>query len=322
METALAEDSRTLALQVHQLLQDLDAARFKEERSAALQARVEGIRQALATLLAALADAGPSAALRERLTALQEALASWSLPEAAVARAAWMDLKVRVQPVYEDLVDALRVEDVHVPRVRPTNYHRNLMHGTSWVVALVTIGVSGGDWRMLAVAGSIAVAGWAMEIGRWRSPAFNVVIMKAFGRVAHPHEAHRINSATWYATALTIIAAVGSVPAAAVAVTALGVGDPIAALVGRRWGRIPTLNGRSLEGSLAFAASSWVGCAAVLAVMAPTWGWTAVLAVSAAGTVAGAVAETFCRRVDDNFGIPLAAGGAAALVALALGVPL
>jgi dolichol kinase len=322
MQQALALESRTLVLQIHQLLQDLDAARFRQDASEALDTRLGTIRASLDALMERLAEDESAAALRARLAELQDIVSGWTLPEPASARAKWMELKARMQPAYEQVVDALGVQQVHVPRLRPTNYKRNAMHMTSWIVALVTIGGSQGDWRMLAVAGGIAVAGWTMETARRFSPKANDVIMAAFNPVAHPHEAHRINSATWYATALTILALFGSVPMAAVAVTALGVGDPLAAIVGRRWGKTRTMNGRSLEGSTAFFAASSVACFGVLLVMVPslTLGQAAIMA--SVGSLAGAVAEMLCRRVDDNFGIPLASGGAVVLVSLALGVPL
>ena len=322
METALALESRSLALQVHQLLQDLDAARFQQEMTDALEARLQRIHKALSALLVRLAEEESMAAVRSRMAELHDVLAGWSMPDPATARARWMELKGSMQPVYEDLVDALRMEDVHVPRLRPTNYRRNAFHISSWLFALGVIGVTSAAWPMLVMAGTFALFAWTMEVGRRRSDALNAQLMKVFGSVAHPHETHRVNSATWYATALTILSVFQSVPMAVVAVTALGIGDPVAALIGRRWGRIRTLNGRSLEGSVAFVGSSFLCCMLALALLAPALTLGQSLASAAVGSVAGAVAETLCRRVDDNFGVPLAAGGASVLIALLLGVPL
>ena len=322
METALVFESRSVALQVHQLLQDLDAARFRHEMTAALDARLQTIHRSITSLLARLSEEESMASVHTRLAELHEVLAGWSMPDPSSARARWMELKGSMQPVYEDLVDALRIEDVHVPRLRPTNYTRNAFHIGSWLFALGVIGVTGAAWPMLVMAATFAVFAWNMEFFRRRSPRLNTELMKVFGSVAHPHETHRVNSATWYATALTILAAFGSVPMAVVAVTALGIGDPVAALIGRRWGRIRTLNGRSLEGSLAFFVSSLVACMLALGLIAPSLSFGQALGIAAAGSVAGAVAETLCRRVDDNFGVPLAAGGVAAAIALLLGVAL
>ncbi len=321
MDAALALETRTLALELHRLLQDLDPARFQQEASEALAARLAELQEQLAELLAHLQGDERMTAVRLRVQELQEIASSWTMPEPAAAKRRWMEFKERMGPAYEELAKALTVEDLHVPRLRPTNYKRNVMHGTSWVVALVTIGLSQGAWPMLAVAGSVAVFGWTCEIGRKRWPSWNRVLMRVLGPVAHPHEAYRVNSATWYATALTILALPGSVLIGVAAVTVLGLGDPVAALIGRRWGRIRTMNGRTLEGSLAFFVAAELACIPLLMAMAGLSLGQAAL-VGALASVAGAVAEMLCRRVDDNLAVPLAAGAAAALGAVLLGIPL
>ena len=321
MDAALALETRTLALDLHRLLQDLDPARFRKDASEALALRLARIHEQLADLLARISCDERLAPLAARVHELREIASAWTLPEPAAARRRWMEFKERMGPAYEEFVNALNVQDVHVPRLRPTNYRRNLVHATSWVVALVTIGLSQGAWPMLAVAGSVAVLGWTCEIGRKRWPSWNVALMRVMGPIAHPHEASRINSATWYATALTILALPGSMLVAVAAVTVLGLGDPIAALVGRRWGRIRTLNGRSLEGSLAFFVAAELACIPLLMWMAELSLAEAAM-IGAGASLAGAVAETLCRRVDDNLAVPLAAGAAAGAVALLLGLPL
>jgi dolichol kinase len=320
MDAPLALESRAVALEIHRFLQELDPARFRHEASEALSDRLAQVAAALATLRSHLSE--DEVELRRRVAELQDIVAAWRPPEPEAARRRWMALKASMGPAYEGLVTTLQVQDVHVPRLRPTNYKRNAMHLTSWLVALLVIGLSEGEWPMLAVAGSIALAGWTMETGRRLWPLWNERIMAAFNPVAHPHEAHRINSATWYATALTLLAALGSVPVALVAVTVLGVGDPVAAVIGRRWGRIKTLNGRSLEGSLAFAAASVLVTTPPLLLMWPVLTVGQAGLVAGAGSVVGAIAETFCRRVDDNLGVPLAAGAAAGLTLMALGLPI
>jgi dolichol kinase len=44
--------------------------------------------------------------------------------------------------------------------------------------------------------------------------------------------------------------------------------------------------------------------------------------VAACGALAGAIAEAFSRRVDDNFVVPVASAAAATFSAWAIGVPL
>jgi dolichol kinase len=102
-------------------------------------------------------------------------------------------------------------------------------------------------------------------------------------------------------------------------VAVLGFADPTAAIVGRRFGRVKLVNGRTLEGTITFFV---VGVAAALGVVAwlPAPPPVAVaLALAAAAGVAGALAELFSRRIDDNFSIPIVSAAATAAVLLASG---
>ena len=127
-----------------------------------------------------------------------------------------------------------------------------------------------------------------------------------------------MNSATWYCTALFILALTGSTLVCSIAVLVLGVGDPAAALVGRRWGRVKLLNGRSLEGSVTFVATAGLTTVAFLSLFVTTVPFRDVLALSFSAALAGALAELLSRRVDDNLTIPVAAGLAAYVVSLFL----
>jgi dolichol kinase len=143
--------------------------------------------------------------------------------------------------------------------------------------------------------------------------------MAFFAPIARPRERVQVNSATWYMTALVLLASTGSTIVAAVGVAVLGFADPTAAIVGRRFGRVKLVNGRTLEGTITFAV---VGAAAALGVMA----WLSappplpiVFLIAAASGTAGALAELFSRRVDDNFAIPLVSAAAAVAVLWATG---
>jgi dolichol kinase len=165
---------------------------------------------------------------------------------------------------------------------------------------------------LIAVAGAFCVAGWTMEIARRRSPVANRALMALFAPVAHAHERHGINSATWYCTALLLLGLFAPIRAAEVGVLVLGLADPAAGFIGRRFGRTRLRKNRSLEGSLGFvvvgalAASAWL-----LFVHAMPLAAVALLAGVAA--LVGALTEIGSTRLDDNFTIPVA-------VALAVGV--
>lgn len=206
---------------------------------------------------------------------------------------------------------------MHDPAMRPANYTRSLTHVASGLVILLLIQlVLQTEQRILAASALFAAFAWTLEITRWLFPPWNAILMKMLGRIAHGHEWNHVNSSTWYGTALFGLSLVASPMVSTVAVMVLGLGDPAAGLVGRRYGRTRFSSGRSLEGSLGFVVVGSLGAFAAMRIFYPAvaMGEAAILAVAAA--VAGAVAELMTRRLDDNLVIPLAAAGGAGLVTL------
>lgn len=171
-------------------------------------------------------------------------------------------------------------------------------------------------WHALVMAaGGFMAFAWTLEFTRARSPAWNNVLMKILGPIAHPHERTRVNSSTWYATALFVIAVVFPRPACAVGVAVLALADPAAGYIGRRWGRTPIRHGRSLEGSVAFVVAGTFAAVLALTVFHPG-PWSTVLGQAIAAAIAGAVVEIVSTRLDDNLTIPIAACTAAVLAGL------
>lgn len=261
-------------------------------------------------------------------------------------RKAWMELHVALRPAYDRLAATLDDWSLAVPRMgrtpvdaprlatperaaasgddavepaRPTNYARNVFHALMAVgVILLVEQVLVTRGAMIGVALAGCVWAWSMELGRRVSPRVNELLMQAFRPVAHPHEATSINSATWYTTSLLVLALLFDRAAGVTALAVLGFGDPAAALVGKRFGRTRLVNGRSLEGSLAFVVVGTVAALAVLVTWYAALTPGATLAVAVAAAVFGAVAELLARRIDDNIAIPVAAaiGASIALGAL------
>jgi dolichol kinase len=100
------------------------------------------------------------------------------------------------------------------PVGRPTNYTRSLFHVASGVFTLGLLRLLPGRAWLIAVASVFFAAAWTMEAARRRSPEVNERLMRFFGPVAHPHERHRVNSSTWYVTALILLSLVGAVAGA------------------------------------------------------------------------------------------------------------
>jgi dolichol kinase len=194
---------------------------------------------------------------------------------------------------------------------RPTNYTRSVFHVASGAFALALMRLLPGRGWLIAVSGGFALWAWSMEFARRRSKAVNEVLMRFFAPIAHAHERHRVNSSTWYTTALLLLSLLLPLRAAEVGVMVLALADPAAGFIGRRYGRTRLRAGRSLEGSLAFFA---VGAGAALGWLMLVHGQpgAAAFPVALAAAAAGALAELGPARLDDNFTIPLAAAAAAA----------
>jgi dolichol kinase len=165
--------------------------------------------------------------------------------------------------------------------VRPTNLPRSLFHFASAAVALTAVALLPSRGWLIAIPGTFAVYAWSMELGRRLFPQLNDRLMSFYGAIAHPHERYRVNSATWYGTALVLLALFATVPAMLAAIMVLGVSGTLAAAV--------------------VLAIAHVGSPLAIAVLAVLSG------------LAGAVAELYATRLDDNFTIPLAVGAIATL---------
>jgi dolichol kinase len=318
--------SRDVALQLHDLLRDLDPKRFRMEAAAAVRARFADLAAAVARLLedAPTRDEVP-ARLREALNRLRALLADGmseaTLPSADEVRAEFEALRDRLQPSYEELAARLRDARIHVPSLRPMNYQRNLVHIGFGVFAVSLVVVTPQSW-LLPIAAGWTLLAWTLETTRRAWPRWNDWLMETvFKAISHPHERNHVNSATWYASALTILAAAASLPTIVVGLAVLGFGDPMAAIVGRRWGRIRLLHGRSLEGSAAFLVVGTLAATIGLAAIGFEAGPATLFAVALGGAAAGTIGELLSLRVDDNFSVPLASAGGAAAVMYLLGLP-
>lgn len=203
---------------------------------------------------------------------------------------------------------------MHDPTLRPENLSRSLMHVLGGVTVLALIQLLPGLRELRMIALTFFLLAWGLEISRRFVPAVNVFCMWLFARVAHAHERQRVNSSTWYTTALLGLALFTSPMVASVAVAVLGFGDPAAALIGRRWGRHRLASGRSLEGFAAFVVAGSAASVGTLWAFYPEGLAHHGVLTAVAASAAGAVAELLTRRLDDNLVIPLAAAGGALLV--------
>ncbi len=321
MSTEISIRGEWLREQVREILLDADPLSWRAEREEQLRRRV---REVVAYLRARTRepsaaereDGAPPSQLRQRghelLVAIERALPAES------TRSRWAAFVSEVHPEYEAFVNALGTGLAPAPTVRPTNYSRSAFHFASALVALSAILFLPPGRSLIYISTAFAIYAWSMEIGRRVYPGLNDRLMRMYGSVAHPHERYRVNSATWYATALILLAAFSARPAMIAGVVVLGVADPIAAAIGRRFGKHKIRAGRSLEGTLAFFVSGTLAAGFVLGVSGVV-AWPHVAGIALLGGLVGALAELGSVRLDDNFTIPVAVGAVGTILAPLLG---
>ena len=229
----------------------------------------------------------------------------------------------RLAEDYEDLVAVLRSQRASrapatrvLRHIRPVTWSRGLFH-VSWGLAAVLI------YHFLltqgqAVAIMLGFTGLAVTLESTRRiwPRWNAfLIEKVFGKVARPWERHRVNSATWYTLALLAITVLLPREAAEAGVLVLAFGDPAAALIGSRYGKVKLYRQKSIAGTSAFVVFAFAACVGFFALTGTlaSVGVGTMLALCATAAVAGAIAELFADKLDDNFAVPVLAAEVAAL---------
>lgn len=310
MSHALALDSKPLALELYALLKELDPMRFRADLAAAIWRRLAKVREQLSRLLETR-EADPLLERLHDVATLCERAPPPDLPHGELA-VAWGGYRTQLSSAYEALSVSLRERKVHVPALRPTNWTRSGFHVLIAMVLVVLVEeVLSARMRAL-VPVCFAVFFWTLEAWRHFSDRGRTFLLWLFRSIAHPHERYRVNSSTWFVTALALLGLVVHPVATAVAIAVLGFADPAAATIGRRFGSIKLVGNRSLQGTTAFAMVGFAVSMVVLQLWHAELALDTRIAVAAAAGICGALAELFSSSaVDDNFSIPTTAGAGA-----------
>ncbi|ASJ08242.1 phosphatidate cytidylyltransferase [Thermococcus siculi] len=120
-------------------------------------------------------------------------------------------------------------------------------------------------------------------------------IEKHINEITREHERYRVAAHVYFAAASFIVVYFFPMEVAVGAITVATVGDALAAIIGKSFGRHRFSNGKSLEGSLAYFLSG-------VAILWPLVG----LPLAIVGSLAGMIAEFYNLPPDDNFSNQLA----------------
>jgi dolichol kinase len=316
-QDAMVLQHRQLVNDLYQLIQTLDPATFKAELSSAAEEMMETIKERVNELLEnhpvpdGIKD--QLQILKETFEQRKETFEQRKSQLQLDAKEEWRKLFKRLQPAYEGMAKSLRDRNLSVPILRQTNHTRSMFHAINGLLALAMVQHGFGYWGNIIIASILLTAAVVCETGRRISPAWNKKLMEMFASVAHPHETHKVNSATWYLLALAILASFVPPMGQAIAVVVLGISDPAAGIIGRRYGRLKLVGNKSLIGSTAFALTAFVAAMGIMAIYYPQFAFSHMLIVALVCALVGAIAELFTMGLDDNFTIPVTVGFATAV---------
>ncbi|MCA9514257.1 MAG: hypothetical protein KC635_04885 [Myxococcales bacterium] len=285
----------------------------------------ERMRAAVAELAARFAEARTDAADRlehARAEALRALRAFAAELEERPEHARLRRMQAALGRAYEGLRAGILKRRQGLPagvdlrQLKPRNLARNAFHVSMALIGVFLYELVLDRTGVLIVTASLLAGFVALDVSRRLSPRFNErLVQGVFGAISRPGEAHQIPAATWYLLALFLGCLLLPQHGIELGTLVLGLGDPAASLVGKRFPQPKLLGEKSLAGSLAFTAVAFVASLALLALVQPALGPLAMVGVAAGTALAGAVAELLSGRgIDDNLTVPLVAGAVAALL--------
>jgi dolichol kinase len=304
-QDAMVLQHRRLLDDLYRLIQTLDPATFRSELSSAAEEMMESLKGRVNELLE---NHPMPEKVKIQLQTLRDSFEQWKPKLPFPPKEEWQYLFKRLQPAYESMAQSLRERNLQVPVLRQTNYRRNLFHAFNGLIALMIIQYVAVPWMVQLLISLLFGAALVMEIGRRTLDGWNEKLMVFFGPIAHPHEAHKVNSATWYLCALTLLAFTVNPLAQSIAVVILGLADPAAGMVGRRFGTRKLVGNKSWVGTSAFLVVGFLTALCTLRLYYGHLDMNTMLIIAGAGTLSGGVAELFTMELDDNFTIPLIVG--------------
>jgi dolichol kinase len=198
---------------------------------------------------------------------------------------------------------------------------RKLYHFANGAACFVLYGLVLSEKAALWTLGIVGGAFVVLDMLRLRSPAVQRTALRAFGKLMRREELSGLTANSWYVLGLLGAGLLFPKPYALLGLAFLAVGDPVAALVGTRWGRVPLMAGKSLEGFLANFLVSGLAAFAVtrwLLAMSPA----DALLVGLVGGAVSATVEAAPWPVNDNLAIPVVSAALLWAIMSFVGVPL
>ena len=174
----------------------------------------------------------------------------------------------------------------------------HLIAGSSIPVA----GIFAADWGMVAALAVISGGGLGLDLLRFRVQWLNKQFLRWLSPLLKSDEGRSFTGATYLAIGALFTFLLFGLEVAVPALLFLSLGDPVAALVGRRMPG-PRIFGKSPGGTAAFVALGLVTVGVLTGSGAVEYHWGLL-----AGALIAGVVELAPGYPDDNLTIPLIAG--------------
>lgn len=178
---------------------------------------------------------------------------------------------------------------------------RRLFHMT-FGSAVPVVGLFASWPFIISAVGVLALTSLTLDLVRFRSVTLNRLFLKWLEPLLKLSEDYRITGATYMMVAAFFAFLLFDQLVAATALLFLSIGDPVAALVGRRMAG-PRIFGKSPLGTVAFVGVSGLVVTALIGsgVIHFHWGFIA-------GAIVAGLVELAPLPLDDNLTIPLISG--------------
>lgn len=190
---------------------------------------------------------------------------------------------------------------------------------------LYTLGVN--QKQLIAPLSVLFAVIFTNDYIRFQNPELNKKICKQFWFLIRESEVNSYNGTLWFLVGLVLVFSVAPKDISLMSVLLLSWADTAASTVGRKWGRYTpkVVEGKSLAGCLASAATGIISCYVIYAYYIPVYNdkvnkpgdifWTAEssnLSLPAYALLSGLIASVSeiitLFGVDDNFSIPVLSG--------------
>lgn len=173
---------------------------------------------------------------------------------------------------------------------------RRLWHVFGGSIAVIYLFVLKEKWMMLLFLSPILIGFLMLDILRLRSQELNKKFFNCFQAILLEKDRNHPSGSTYFLFSSFLTIFLFSREVSAVAILFLSLGDPLAAVIGKRFGRIEVL-GKTVEGSL----SCFLVCFLVSRLFFDFW-------ISFFGSLTTTIIELVPFKLDDNLLIPLVSG--------------